>query len=96
MSSAAGAPAYAPGAAVAATAAPDGSVVWVAQLPGGPIHVLYGVAATIWAEATTGAAAELVGRVAAAWAQDPETVRADVVAFVDDLVARGLLVTDPR
>ena len=86
---------YVPGSEVAAQASADGAVVWVAQLPGGPIHVLEGVAATIWAEATTGGPEDVVERVAAAWDQEASVVRSDVLAFVDDLVTRGLLTRSP-
>ncbi|WP_076261492.1 hypothetical protein [Intrasporangium flavum] len=84
-------PAYEPAGDVAAVVAADGLTVWVAGLPGGPIHVLEGVAASIWTSATSAPAEGWRTRVAAAWEQSSEAVGEQVDAFVADLVARGLL-----
>ena len=66
-------------------------VLYVATLPDGPIIVLDGIAGLIWDEACTGDRETIVDRVAAATDAAPEAIRADVEAFVADLVARGLL-----
>ncbi len=84
-------PAYEPAEDVGAVVAADGLTVWVAGLPGGPIHVLEGVAASIWTSATSTPAEGWHTRVAAAWEQSSDVVKAQVDAFVADLVDRGLL-----
>ena len=84
-------PAYEPTDHVGAVVAADGLTVWVAGLPGGPIHVLEGVAASIWTAATSTPAEAWRTRVAAEWEQSADIVAEQVDAFVDDLVARGLL-----
>ena len=84
-------PAYEPADDVGAVVAADGLTVWVAGLPGGPIHVLEGVAASIWTSATSTPAEGWRTRVATAWEQSSDAVAEQVEAFVDDLVARGLL-----
>jgi len=84
-------PAYEPAEDVGAVVSPDGLTVWVAGLPGGPIHVLEGVAASIWTAATSSPAEGWRTRVAAAWEQSADAVAEQVDAFVADLVARGLL-----
>jgi hypothetical protein len=66
-------------------------VVYAAHLPAGPIVVLDGVAALIWDEACAGDRATITERVAEATDVAPDLIRADVDAFVADLVARGLL-----
>ena len=66
-------------------------VLYVATLPDGPIVVLDGISALIWDEACGGDRETIVDRVAAATNVTPEAIRADVEAFVADLVARGLL-----
>jgi len=53
--------------------------------------VLDGIAGLIWDEACAGDRETIVERVAAATDAAPEAIRADVEAFVADLVARGLL-----
>ncbi|WP_323100575.1 hypothetical protein [Intrasporangium sp. YIM S08009] len=84
-------PAYEPAEDIGAVVSPDGLTVWVAGLPGGPIHVLEGVAASIWTSATSAPAEEWRTRVAAAWEQSADAVAEQVDVFVADLVARGLL-----
>ena len=69
----------------------QGGVVYAARLPSGPIVVLEGIAALIWDEACSGDRATITERVAAATDVAPDMIRADVDAFVADLVARGLL-----
>jgi hypothetical protein len=83
--------AYEPTDDVGAVVAADGLTVWVAGLPGGPIHVLEGVAASIWTSATSGPAEGWRARATAAWEQSSEAVGEQVDAFVADLVDRGLL-----
>jgi hypothetical protein len=84
-------PAFAAADDVGAVVSADGLTVWVAALPGGPIHVLEGVAASIWTAATTGPAEDWPLRVATRWDQQPDAVAAQVDAFTADLLARGLL-----
>ena len=66
-------------------------IVHAARLPAGPIVVLAGIAALIWDEACTGERATIIERVADATDLAPDAIRADVEAFVADLIARGLL-----
>ena len=73
----------------------DDLVVYAAPLPDGPILVLDGGAAAIWIEACAGERSSLAERVAAATGVPVDTVRPEVEAFVDELLARGLLVADP-
>jgi hypothetical protein len=68
----------------------DGTV-YAAPLPDGPIVVLDGIAALIWDEARGGDRESITDRVAGATDAAPDAIRADVEAFVADLVARGLL-----
>ncbi|MBW8732041.1 MAG: hypothetical protein JF622_13970 [Terrabacter sp.] len=84
--------AYRPGPDAGVTVSDDGMSVYVARLPGGPLVVLDGAAALIWAEATTAPATGWVGRVAELVGQPEEAIAADVTAFVADLGARELLV----
>lgn len=65
--------------------------VYAAPLPDGPIVVLDGVAALIWFEAVAGERGTIAERVAATTDVAPDAIRAEVEAFVADLVARGLL-----
>ncbi|KRE37599.1 hypothetical protein ASG73_08020 [Janibacter sp. Soil728] len=64
--------------------------VMAARLPGGPVVMLAGVAATIWLSVADGAT-PLVASVAEATGHPVATVRADIEAFVDDLVGQRLL-----
>lgn len=80
---------YRPGGAVGLVE--HGEVLYVATLPDGPIIVLEGISALIWDEACGGDRETIVDRVAAATNATPEAIRADVEAFVAELVARGLL-----
>ncbi len=72
-----------------------GDVVYVAPLPEGPIVVLDGVAAAIWAEATSGQRSTIAGPVAALTDATVGAVGAGVEAFVDELLERGLLEQKP-
>ena len=65
--------------------------VYVALLPDGPPVVLDGTAALIWREAVADDAGPVVTRVAARAGVPEDEVRADVEAFLADLVLRGLL-----
>ncbi|GAA3711781.1 hypothetical protein GCM10022399_30700 [Terrabacter ginsenosidimutans] len=85
--------AYRPGPDTGVVVSDDGRSVFVARLPGGPLLVLEGPAAVIWAEATTAPAQGWVSRVAASVDQPEDAISAEVTAFVDDLRARDLLVT---
>lgn len=66
-------------------------VVYAAPLPDGPIAVLEGVAAFIWHAALAGERDDVAAQVAAATGRDVAEVGAAVEGFLDDLVARGLL-----
>lgn len=68
-------------------------LVYVACLPGGPIVVLRGTAALVWQEALDGPESTLVERVAQRIGADAEApnIEADVMAFVENLLAEGLL-----
>lgn len=69
----------------------EGSIVYVAPLPMGPIVVLDGVAAVVWAEACAGDRETLAARVGA-WLEPSATdIGRDVDDFVSALVDRGLL-----
>lgn len=68
-----------------------GDIVYAAHLPDGPIVVLDGVAALIWTEACAGDRESIADRVADATDAAPDAIRADVEAFVADLLTRGLL-----
>lgn len=88
---------------VAATSVDD--VVYAAVLPDGPIIVLAGVASLIWEQACAGPARGLVERVAGLvehgaaepGAAEPGAAElaAQIAAFVDGLIAQGLLVEVP-
>jgi Coenzyme PQQ synthesis protein D (PqqD) len=69
----------------------DDGTVYAARLPDGPIVVLDGIAGLIWSEACAGDRESIADRVAEATDASPDTIRADVEAFVADLLARGLL-----
>ncbi|WP_404392312.1 PqqD family peptide modification chaperone [Humibacillus xanthopallidus] len=84
-------PAYRAGADVAATTSEDGATVYVARLPAGPILVLAGAGAVIWAEATEGSADGWIDRVADAFDQPAAGIASDVLAFVHTLGSQGLL-----
>ncbi|TYL53643.1 PqqD family protein [Agromyces mariniharenae] len=70
----------------------DGEIVYAAVLPAGPIVVLDGGAAAIWVAACDGSRASIAERVAEATGASISDVRDDVEAFVEELLARGLLV----
>lgn len=74
----------------------DGARITILDLarPDSAAAVLEEPAATIWLEAPGRTMAELVGVVADAFEQPPAAIRGDVDAFVSDLVAAGLLVSD--
>lgn len=65
--------------------------VFTARLPGGPLHILEGVAGVIWEEAVAGDREGLVQRVADRTGAEVEEVRSDVEAFLEDLVGHRLL-----
>jgi hypothetical protein len=83
------APRPAPDSAVSA----DGpGLVFLANLPDGPIVVLEGVAALIYRVLADGTSDDWVAAVADAVGESRDEVAPAVEAFVDDLLARGLLV----
>ena len=67
--------------------------VYVSKLPSGEILVLQGTASVIWRVLRAAPADEVVGRVAADLGVEDELIRRDVVDFIGDLVARGLVET---
>lgn len=67
------------------------ATTYVAPLPDGPIVVLDGVAALIWAEACAGDREHLAARVAASLDPPRDDIDREVDAFVSTLVGRGLL-----
>jgi len=68
-------------------------LTYVARLPEGPALVLADSAAVIWAEVSEGGSLEqVVERVADAFGLAPAAIEEDVAAFVEQLVALGLLV----
>ena len=68
-----------------------GDVVYAATLPGGPILVLEGGAAAIWAAACDGSRDTIAERVAEATGAEVADVRSEVGSFVDELLTLGLL-----
>ncbi|GGI46694.1 hypothetical protein BCL57_001107 [Agromyces flavus] len=70
----------------------SGEAIYLAPLPEGPILVLDGVAALIFTEAMQGDREHLVDRVLAQVDGPIDEIASHVSAFLDDLVARGLLV----
>jgi hypothetical protein len=84
-------PAFRPTEGVGVTVADDGTTVYVARMPAGPILVLQGVGAVIWGEATEAPADGWIDRVADAFGVPAAAVAADVLSFVHGLTARGLL-----
>lgn len=69
-------------------------VVYAAPLPDGPIMVLEGVAALIWNEATEVPRERIAPHIAVQTGQAVESIRAHVDAFIEEVVARGLLRPD--
>ncbi len=68
-----------------------------ARVPDGPPLALLGPSAVIWLSVVEGGdAREVVDRVADATGQFRETVEEGVCGLLEDLVARGLLVTLER
>lgn len=71
-----------------------GDVIYAAPLPDGPIFVLDGGAAAIWAAACDGPRETVAERVASMTGVGVGEVAAYVETFVDELLQRGLLVLD--
>lgn len=71
----------------------EGPRVYAAPLPRGPIAVLDGPAAVVWLAIVEDRPGPLAERVAEAVGEPVEVVAADVAAFVDELVERGLVRT---
>lgn len=84
-------PAFRPTRHVGIVVSRDGECVYLARLPDGPLLVLEGVAAAIWAEGTTGPADGWVGRVAEAFDETEARIAADVGRFVADLESQGII-----
>jgi hypothetical protein len=69
-----------------------GEVVYATSLPDGPPVVLRATGRLIFTAAAAGGSLDVIlERVAAASEMDPDTIRDEVSAFVDDLVTLGLL-----
>ncbi len=67
-------------------------VCYVARLPNGPPLVLRGSAVTVWTAASQGGSLEaIVARVAKQVGVTAADIEADVLGFLDELVAWGLL-----
>lgn len=71
------------------------AVVFVARVPGGPMHALDGSAAVIWREALDGDRAGLAERVATRQGVRVDDIRVHVAAFVEELIAGGFLEERP-
>lgn len=69
----------------------QGSAVYLAPLPDGPIMVLDGISGAIWVAACTGPAETIADRAADTTATTADEIRATAEAFVAELVRRGLL-----
>ena len=87
-------PVFRAGPDVAVTPSVDGATVYAARLPAGPIIVLVGAGSIIWQEATSGGSAGWVERVADTFQVLTADIVDDVLAFVEDLSAQGLLARD--
>ncbi len=69
-----------------------GAAVYVASLPDGPPLVLEGTGALVWGAVLGGGSIDdVVAQVADEAGESAEAVRAGVTAFVDGLVAAGVL-----
>lgn len=69
-----------------------GGVVYAAVLPDGPPLVLVDSGALVWRAVVPGGTEdEVVGRVAAAAGTSADVVAGDVLGFLGDLVAAGLV-----
>lgn len=69
----------------------EGGVVYAAPLPGGPISVLEGGAAAIWAEACRGERSTVAERLTDGTDVAAADIRANVEIFMDGLLRSGLL-----
>ena len=78
---------------VAAVVTPE--AVYVARLPDGPILVLNGTAALVWQSAVASKRETIAERIAAATSMPVDGIRTDVEAFLESLIAQGLLVDAP-
>lgn len=88
-------PAFRPGSDTGVTVSEEGRTVYLAHLPAGPILVLEGAAAVIWAEGTTAPAEGWLERVAASVGEPAAAIATDVEAFVADLRERRLIEDGP-
>ncbi|WP_353808037.1 PqqD family protein [Agromyces sp. SYSU T00194] len=70
----------------------DETTTYVAAIPWGPIVVLEGVAAIIWALAQGSARAEVPRLVAEVTGADLDEIREQVDTFLSELLQRGLLI----
>jgi len=73
----------------------EGDAVYVAYLPDGPILELRGTAALIWREALEGPRETLAERISSAVVARPADVSVDVMAFIELMVAKGLIAAAP-
>jgi hypothetical protein len=74
----------------------ESGVVYAASIPDGPIVVLDGSAALIWSELAHGGPGTIAERVADATGTSVDAVRADVDAFVEQLIGLGLIESSVR
>jgi len=73
----------------------DDSVVYVAQLPDGPIMVLETGSAAVWQAACSGPQETITERVAALTGEAGHEIQPYVEAFLSELLRRGLLAPQP-
>lgn len=69
----------------------DADVVYLAPLPSGPIQVLNGTGALVWGASAGRDVHETVALVAEETGASPQGVQSDVLGFLAQLVAAGLL-----
>lgn len=70
----------------------EGELLYLARLPTGPILVLDAVGGLIWEEATTRDDEGMVDRLADRLGVDSEFISSHVLAFIAELIDRGLLI----
>lgn len=70
-------------------------VLYVAKVPEGPILVLEDVSRVVWREALTESDEPIETRIAAMFEGDPSNIAASIRAFLDEMVAAGILHPKP-
>ncbi|MGW4929221.1 PqqD family protein [Agromyces sp. NPDC004153] len=73
----------------------DGTVIYAAALPDGPIVVLEEGAAAIWVEACRGDRATIADRLVEGTDVPADEIRDNVEVFVERMIRAGLLREDP-